>query len=44
MSLDEIGLQEMYINFEITTCDPSLYSMDHPDLTVSNFMEKFIGL
>ena len=25
---------------KIITCDPSIYTMDHPDLTVSNFMEK----
>ena len=26
------------------TFDPSIYIMDHPDLNVSNFMEKSIGL
>ena len=26
------------------TCGPSIYTMDHPDLSVSNFMEKSIGL
>ena len=26
---------------EIITFDPSIYTMDHPDLTVSNFIEKF---
>ena len=29
---------------EIITCDPSIYTMDHPDLTVSSLMENFIGL
>ena len=29
---------------EIITCDPSIYTIDHPDLTVSIFMENFIGL
>ena len=29
---------------EIITCDPSIYTMDHPDLTVSNFMGNSIGL
>ena len=29
---------------EIITCDPSIYTMEHPDLTVSNLMEKSIGL
>ena len=23
------------------TCNPSIYTMDHPDLTVSNFMENW---
>ena len=30
------------IYLEIITCDPSIYSMDHPDL--SFFMEYSIGL
>ena len=25
-------------------CDPSIYIMDHPDLTVCSFMENSIGL
>ena len=29
---------------KIRTCDPSVYTMEHPDLNVSNFMEKSIGL
>ena len=30
---------------KIISCDPSiLYTMDHPDLTVSTFTEKSIGL
>ena len=29
---------------DVITCDTSVYTMDHPDLTVSNFMEKSIGL
>ena len=29
---------------EIISCDPSIYAMDHLDLTVSNFMEDSIGL
>ena len=28
---------------EIITCDPLIYTMDNPDLTVSNFMEHSIG-
>ena len=30
--------------FEIITCDPSIHTMDHSDIAVSNFMEKSIGL
>ena len=26
------------IFLEIIICDPSIYTMDHPDLTVANFM------
>ena len=32
------------IFFESITCEPSIYTMDHPDITVSNFMEYSIGL
>ena len=28
---------------EIIACDPSIYTMDLPDLTVSNFMVNSIG-
>ena len=28
---------------EIITCDPAIYAMDHPDLTVSNCMGNSIG-
>ena len=37
--------KEIYIVFwgEIITCDPSIHVMDHPDLTVSSFMENSIG-
>ena len=31
------------ILLEIITFDPLIYTMDHPDLTVSNFMENSIG-
>ena len=30
--------------FEILTCHPSLYSMDHPVFIVCSFMEISIGL
>ena len=29
---------------EIKTCDPSTYTMDHPDITVSDFMGNSIGI
>ena len=32
------------IFLEIITSNPSIYKMDHPDLTVSNFMENDICL
>ena len=35
--------RKKYIFMEIRTCDPSIYTMDHPDLTVSNFMEHTNG-
>ena len=28
---------------KIITCDPSIYPMDHPDLTISNFIGNSIG-
>ena len=36
--------KEYNIIFEIITYNPSIYAMDHPALTVSNFREKYIGL
>ena len=36
-------LQLIQYFWEIITCDLSIYKMDHPDLTVSNFMENSIG-
>ena len=35
--------KEMQYLLEIITCDPSIYTMGHPDLTVSNFLEYSIG-
>ena len=32
------------IFFEIITYEPSIYTIDHPDSTVSSFMENSIGL
>ena len=34
---------EMQYYLEIITCDPSIYTMDCPDITVSNFMGNPIG-
>ena len=31
-------------NLGIITCVPSIYTVDHPDLTVLSFMENSIGL
>ena len=36
--------KEVQYSLEIITCDPSIYTLDHPDLTVLNFMGNFIGL
>ena len=33
----------MQYYLEIITCDPSLYTKDHTDLDVSNFMGNSIG-
>ena len=32
------------IILKIITFDPSIYTVDQPDLTVPTFMEEFIGL
>ena len=34
--------KEIQYFLEIITCDPSIYTMDHPDLPVSNFMGNSI--
>ena len=36
--------QNMITAGECIACNPSIYTMDHPDLSVSNFMEKSVGL
>ena len=36
--------EEIQYYLEIKTCDPSIYTIDHPDLTVSKFMENSIRL
>ena len=42
--LNKIDLQWKKYNIilQIITCDPSIYTLDHPDLTVSNIMENSI--
>ena len=36
--------KEIQYVLESITCDPSIYTMDHLDLTVSSFMGRSIGL
>ena len=43
MSTKSIFWERNLIILEIFTCDPSQYTMDHPDLTVSNFNGNSIG-
>ena len=38
------ALLARYDILEIITFDPSIYTKDHPEITVSNSMEKFIDL
>ena len=35
--------KEIHYLLEIITCDPSIYTMDHPCLTVSNFIGNSNG-
>ena len=35
--------KEIQYCFEIRTCDPSIYTMDYPDITVSSFRGKSTG-
>ena len=35
---------EGYLNLEIITCDPLLYTMNHPRFIVSNLMEEFVSI
>ena len=41
---DRSSEKEIKSVFEITACDSLIYTIDHPHLTVSNFMESSIGL
>ena len=38
--------KELILNIflKIITCDPSIYTMDHPDFIVCSFMENSIGV
>ena len=36
--------KEIQYFLEIISCDPSIYKLDHPDLTLSNFMGNSIGI
>ena len=36
--------KEILSFFEITPCDPSIYTMDHPDFIVRRYMENSTGL
>ena len=38
-SQNQYSEKELQYFLEIT-CDPSIYTMDHPDVTVSSFMEN----
>ena len=38
-----IRLGQNRFQMETITCDPSIYTMYHPDLTMSNLMEKSTG-
>ena len=43
LNFNKINLQVKKIEYfwEFITCIPSIFTMDHSDLTVSNFMENF---
>ena len=40
--LRQIRSSEKEIYLEIITCEPSIYTMDHPDFIISNFMGNSI--
>ena len=41
---DRSSEKEIQYILEIITCDPSIYTMDHPDFIACSFMENSIGL
>ena len=43
LSQNQSSENEIQYCFEIITCDPSLYTTDHSDLIVSNFIVNSIG-
>ena len=36
--------KEIRFILEVMVCDPSIYTMDHPDFIVHSFMENLTGL
>ena len=40
----QFNKKEIKYFFEIITCNPSLFTMDHPNLTVCGLLETSIGL
>ena len=44
LSQNRSSEKEIQYVLEIITCDPSIYTMNHQDLTVTNFLENSIGL
>ena len=44
LSLPMFVVEMTIIILKIITFDPSIYTVDQPDLTVPTFMEEFIGL
>ena len=43
LSQNQSSEKEIQYLFENISCDPSIYTMEHPDLTVSNLMGNSFG-
>ena len=43
LSQNQSSGKEIQYLFENISCDPSIYTMEHPDLTVSNLMGNSFG-
>ena len=41
---NQSSVKEIQYFLELITCGPSIYTMHHPDTTLSNFMGNSIGL